>query len=42
MSVIKEKQAAFNAYDDAISSGGGGYLLDKGMWRREGEEEEGR
>ena len=29
-SVCKEKQAAFNTYDDALAGGHGGYLLDKG------------
>ena len=29
--VCKEKEAAFNDYDDAIAGGHGGYLLDQGI-----------
>jgi Vault protein inter-alpha-trypsin domain len=39
VSVCKEKEAAFNLYDDSISAGHGGYLLDKG--RREEEKRRG-
>lgn len=37
-SVCKEKQAAFNMYDDALAGGHGGYLLDKGKKREMGRE----
>lgn len=44
--MCKEKQAAFNTYDDALAGGHGGYLLDKGNERggrgREGGERERR